>query len=437
MMMQQLNSGVGDKMPLDSKNLEQIAKYSATEATQKAVLKQLQNSASSVWTDDSGAFYIRRDIVDDVNGTVTVTYTTPTGVVATPGAGLKPATGSSAGGASLFEFVSYWVAKNLTSEYALGDTLAKMMVLDVSTSPATIVLSVWQNVNTGNLLTAVPSNITLQSQSDVATEATLAKVLASIGAPEDAAWGGTGNASEIALLKNIATGAGTDATGVVPPAGATGIRGWLSGIYSNFGLSGTGISQPTGGSGVQGWLSGIFSATGTDATGAVAPSGATGIRGWLSGLFSSVGTDATGVAQPTGGAGLRGWISGLYNQAGANPPVTSGVVDAPPNSGKGVLGWLSGIYNLLGKTQRVYKITVSEVSTGSLTIPAGKQQIDVANIGTATATVKSASMFLAANLYPVSLGGASLSFRAADAGTLEALTITCPAGAQVQYTMTE
>lgn len=71
---------------------------------------------------------------------------------------------------------------------------------------------------------------------------------------------------------------GVDATGITPPAGGSGIRGWLSGIYERLDGSG-GIAQD-----------------GTDADGIVAPTGGVGIRGWLSGIYDRLSKGAKTVA---------------------------------------------------------------------------------------------------------------------------------------------
>jgi len=157
---------------------------------------------------------------------------------------------------------------------------------------------------------------------------------------------------------------GTDASGVTAPTGGVGIRGWLSGIYSVLkngsvavtgsfypatqpvsaaslplpsgaaqdGADGTGITPPTGAAGIRGWLSGIYkllsgsiAVTGTFwqatqpisasslplPTGAATAAGLTTINTTL-GSPAQDGTDATGVTAPTGGVGIRGWLSGIY-----------------------------------------------------------------------------------------------------------------------------
>ena len=56
--------------------------------------------STTVWTDDTGAYFIRRD-----DGS-SVTYVTPAGVAYTPGTGLRPAGGSSGGSYTLAAAIS-------------------------------------------------------------------------------------------------------------------------------------------------------------------------------------------------------------------------------------------------------------------------------------------------------------------------------------------
>ena len=56
--------------------------------------------STTTWTDDTGAYFIRRD-----DGS-SVTYVTPAGVAYTPGTGLRPAGGSSGGSYTLAAAIS-------------------------------------------------------------------------------------------------------------------------------------------------------------------------------------------------------------------------------------------------------------------------------------------------------------------------------------------
>jgi hypothetical protein len=93
---------------------------------------------------------------------------------------------------------------------------------------------------------------------------------------------------------------GVDGSGITPPAGAIGIRGWLSGIYQavstqgqgNSGTAATGVTPVAGSVGSIGWLSSIYSAlaaqVGTAATGITALAGSVGSIGWLSSIYSAL-----------------------------------------------------------------------------------------------------------------------------------------------------
>ena len=110
---------------------------------------------------------------------------------------------------------------------------------------------------------------------------------------------------------------GTDATGVTPPTGAVGIRGWLSGIYSKLAgsLAVTGTfwqaTQPVSAASLP--LPTGAAQDGTDATGVTAPTGAVGIRGWLSGILQQT-------RRPAGGHGcvLAGDATGLCRVASSS-----------------------------------------------------------------------------------------------------------------------
>jgi hypothetical protein len=186
----------------------------------------------------------------------------------------------------------------------------------------------------------------------------------------------------------------------------------------------------------------ITEGNGAPITDAAMPAGGAGLTGWLSSLFVQTGANppaATGLTDvpPASGKGVLGWLSGLYNQNGSNPPAATGLTDVPPASGRGVLGWLSGLYNVMKAPQKVYKATLTEVSSAAspFNIPAGATEVSVANTGTTNASIKSADMAAAVNLYPISDGGLAVTWRAPDGGTLPAITVTVPAGATVQVSV--
>lgn len=104
--------------------------------------------ATSVWTDNSGAYYVRRDIIDESSGTpvITVTFTDEAGAAATPGAGLRPVGGSDR---ELTQVL--YVATAGGTGYSTGDILARIAILDASVSPPTAT-AVWFNLTTGAII---------------------------------------------------------------------------------------------------------------------------------------------------------------------------------------------------------------------------------------------------------------------------------------------
>lgn len=205
---------------------------------------------------------------------------------------------------------------------------------------------------------------------------------------------------------------GVDGSGITPPTGGSGVRGWLSGIYKAVSTNGGGgtsssvavtnfpatqsvsaasLPLPTGAAtsanqpalntdgGALAHVTNFPSVQPVSASSLPLPSGA-----------AQDGTDGTGITPPTGGAGIRGWLSGIYKAitgtvtvggsvavnnlpatqavSAASLPLPSGAaqdgVDASgvtaPTGGVGIRGWLSGIYKTITGT-----ITVSQSINGS------------------------------------------------------------------------
>lgn len=135
---------------------------STANSTLASILSTLQaevDLTSSVWTDNSGAFYIRRESVNEGTGTVTVSYTDPTGSPATPGAGLRPIASSS--GLALSQVM--YDAVNSGTGYSAGDSIAHLVV--VNQQQATVATSAWLNLTTGaTISTPVTSDLVKVSQ---------------------------------------------------------------------------------------------------------------------------------------------------------------------------------------------------------------------------------------------------------------------------------
>lgn len=128
----------------------------ATETTLagiKTVLESQRDLAASLWTDNSGAFYLRRDVIDQDSGTVTVTWTTADGTTsAGPGAGARPAASD-----SRFETIEGWFDVLTTGTgYTAGDLLARIVVLSYAGGGAapTVAAALWVNATTGLAISA-------------------------------------------------------------------------------------------------------------------------------------------------------------------------------------------------------------------------------------------------------------------------------------------
>lgn len=134
----------------------------ATETTLAQVrdaIKAQLALASTVWTDDSGAYYVRRDVINEGTGTVSVSFATPgTGAAATPGAGLRPlATAEKDVSATA------WDATAAGTGYAVGDVLERLRIVDPNSNASTVI---WFN---GSSVIAAPAAGTVQRADEVIT----------------------------------------------------------------------------------------------------------------------------------------------------------------------------------------------------------------------------------------------------------------------------
>ena len=126
----------------------------ATETTLAQVrdaIKAQIDLESTIWTDDSGAYFVRRDLVNEGTGVITIAWTAPDGTAATPGAGLRPL-------ASAQRELSQDIYSALSSGtgYSSGDLLARLLIVD--TAPATpVVTQLWYNLSTSAVITAPAS----------------------------------------------------------------------------------------------------------------------------------------------------------------------------------------------------------------------------------------------------------------------------------------
>lgn len=123
----------------------QITGY-ATESTLAQVRDSIRaqiDLASTIWTDNSGAFYVRRDVVNNTLGTVSVAFVNPDGTAANPGAGLRPlATTDRDVTQALFD------ATASGTGYSAGDLLARVLILDANNTTS-VAAAIWVNLTTG------------------------------------------------------------------------------------------------------------------------------------------------------------------------------------------------------------------------------------------------------------------------------------------------
>jgi hypothetical protein len=149
----------------------------------------------------------------------------------------------------------------------------------------------------------------------------IADPVSGVGASVTAAGAAGINAQSVQSVTGAALAAdGTDGTGISPPTGAVGIRGWLSGIYKL-------LLIPV--------LPLLAAQDGTDATGVTPLAGALGIRGWLSGIYKYM-TQAL----------VAGSLEDSVSVGGLNTTITtlSGATSASPLYLKATSGRLCRVF---------------------------------------------------------------------------------------------
>ncbi|WP_299174422.1 hypothetical protein [uncultured Brevundimonas sp.] len=148
------------------------AKQDTGNSTLGSILSTLQaqvDLSTTLWTDNSGAFFVRRDVIDQDNGTVVVSFTNPTGAAATPGAGLRPAANEE----SLNTLEALFSANAAGTGYSSGDLIARQVVVDQNTSPPSIVATTYVNLTTGAVITPTAAHLTLEGRSVAVTSSAL------------------------------------------------------------------------------------------------------------------------------------------------------------------------------------------------------------------------------------------------------------------------
>lgn len=121
-----------------------------------ATLQAQVDLSTTLWTDDTNAFFVRRDVIDQDSNTVVVSFTTPAGATVSPGAGLRPAANEE----SLATLDSLFAATASGTGYTTGDLISRQVVVNQNSIPPSVVAAVWVNLSTGAVITA-PSTANL------------------------------------------------------------------------------------------------------------------------------------------------------------------------------------------------------------------------------------------------------------------------------------
>ena len=207
-----------------------LSAIATTLATQSAF-------TSSLWTDNSGAYYYSMITFNSGTNTFTVTWTTTGGASSSgPGAGAKPVYVAQ----TVSEPVYYVATASVGGSYTIGDILCHVLITNPNVSPATTT-GLWVNTTTTAIISAPAGGNILAQLQDISVTSSVLPTGASTSALQT-----TGNAALTTINTTLGTPAqdGTDGTGITAPTGGVGIRGWLSGIYSKIStLVSTGIGR--------------------------------------------------------------------------------------------------------------------------------------------------------------------------------------------------
>lgn len=256
----------------------------ATEATLAQVrdaIKATIDLESTIWTDDSGAYYVRRDSVNEGTGAITISWTAPDGSAATPGAGLRPlATAERDVTQELF------VATGTGTGYTSGDFLARLLVIDANPSTP-VVTQVWYNLSTGVVISAPSAGDVTPSDESVTVASSALPVGAATEAKQDALIGHVDGVE--GLLTTIDTDTGS-IDGKLPSG--------LTVSSTRLLVDGSGVTQPISASSLP-----LPSGAATDANQSTANASLSSIEGKLPANLTVSSTrllvDGSGTTQPT------------------------------------------------------------------------------------------------------------------------------------------
>ena len=131
----------------------------ATETTllqvRDAIKAQIALS-SSIWTDNTEAYFVRRDLVNEGTGAITVAWTDAAGAASSgPGTGVRPL---SVADRDVLEVI--FEATGAGTGYSSGNLLGRVIIIDVNGSTPTVT-TIWMNVTTG-LSIAAPTGGTYE-----------------------------------------------------------------------------------------------------------------------------------------------------------------------------------------------------------------------------------------------------------------------------------
>jgi hypothetical protein len=196
--------GSGVTQPVSASNLP-LPNGAATDVVLQQVrdaIKAQIDVASTVWTDNSGAFYVRRDLINEGTGAITVSFTDPSGTAATPGAGLRPL--STTDKDTITDF--YDVLTGGTG-YSVGDLLARIGILDVNSGTPSATF-IWLNLSLGTILGSAPASANIERANE------------NVGARQVGTWNVTIQNSSIEIANDVGNPVPTTPSGNVAAGAA-------------------------------------------------------------------------------------------------------------------------------------------------------------------------------------------------------------------------
>lgn len=204
---------VGDRLKVDVPLLSDPPTNTTLTQILAAIKAQI-NLAATIWINDSGLYYIRRELVAEGTGAITYAYTDPNGNAANPTGVLRPLATSDRDVITAF----YDVLSPGTG-YSVGDLLARIAILDVnSTTPSVSVT--WLNLSLGTILGTAPVGASIEPSNE------------NVGARQIGNWSVALSSADATNLLNLSNAIGTVVTGTAIPAGGVGLFGLLSGILN-------------------------------------------------------------------------------------------------------------------------------------------------------------------------------------------------------------